>query len=425
MNANKAIEQINEDILSVVEGFVKLKKRGSNYMGCCPFHNEKTPSFSVSPAKGIYKCFGCDKGGNAIGFIMEHENVEFKEAVEIGAKKLNLDFEWKKHTSFDEARFKHEESLKIACGVIEKFFLEQIKHKEAQAYIKKRNLAIPDNPEDDVFSIGYAPNGNALLTHTREKGLKAEILEEIGVLKSNDHGLYDFFRNRLLFPIANSRGQTVAFAGRDLNKDPKVKYLNTKESCIYKKGNELYALNIARFAIKNEDRAYIAEGYTDVLRLHSIEVDNSVATGGTALTQEQAKLLKRYTNKATLIYDGDNAGLNAMNRNAEILIKNQFHVSVIILPEKQDPDSLFVDPETFLQYDEQQEDYIIYKTAEYAKKFASNPVKKSEIIKRMAKLISYYDKTNREVYLDFVSEHIKPKKVWQDALAEHSQPEKT
>ncbi|MCU4158463.1 toprim domain-containing protein, partial [Carboxylicivirga sp. A043] len=173
---------------------------------------------------------------------------------------------------------------------------------------------------------------------------------------------------------------------------------------------------------KNNDRAYIVEGYSDVLRMHDIDVVNTVATCGTALTNSQAKLLKKYTNKATLIYDGDNAGRNAMCRNAEILIKNQFHVSVLVLPEKQDPDSLFIDNKTFLQYDEQQEDYIIYKTAEYADRFANDPVKKSEVIKRMASLICCYDKTNQEVYLDFVSEQIKPKKAWQDALKDYSKP---
>jgi DNA primase catalytic core len=315
MDAKRVIEQINDEVYEVVSNFVTLKKAGINYKACCPFHNEKTASFSVNSAKGIFKCFGCDKGGNAIEFIKEHESVEFKEAVEIGAKLLNLNFEWKKSTNWDEAKFKHEESLKIACSIIEKFFLEQVNHKDAQRYIKERNMAIPENGS---FNIGYAPAENALLAHAREKGLKTEILEEIGVLKSNDKGIYDFFRNRLIFPVSNSRGQTIAFAGRDLNENPKVKYLNTPESSIYIKGNELYALNVARFTIKNNDRAYIVEGYSDVLRMHDIDVVNTVATCGTALTNSQAKLLKKYTNKATLIYDGDNAGRNAMCRNAGI-----------------------------------------------------------------------------------------------------------
>ncbi len=415
MDAKQVIEQINDNIYEIVSSFINLKKSGSNYKACCPFHNEKTPSFSVNLVKGIYKCFGCGKGGDAIEFIKEHENVDFKEAVEIGAKILNLDFEWKKNTAFDEARFKHEESLRIACSIVEKFFLEQVKHKDAQDYIKERNLVIPENGS---FNIGYAPNDNALLAHSRANGLKTEILEEIGVLKSNEKGIYDFFRNRLIFPVSNTGGQTIAFAGRDLNENPIVKYLNTPESFIYTKGNELYALNVARFIIKKEDRAYIMEGYTDVLRMHSIEVVNSVATGGTALTQEQAKLLKRFTNKATLVYDGDSAGQNAMSRNAEILIKNQFHVSVIILPEKQDPDTTFTTKEIFHQYEEKQEDYLVYKTKLYAEKFAENPVKKSEIIKKFTSLIIGYDKSTQEVYIDYLSEQIKPKKAWQDALNE-------
>jgi DNA primase len=415
MDAKRIIEQINDDIYGVVSTFIKLKKAGVNYKSCCPFHNEKTASLSVNPAKGIFKCFGCDKGGNAIEFIKEHEQVDFKEAVEIGAKKLNLDFEWKKSTNFDEARYKYEESLKIACNIIEKFFLEQVKQKDAQDYIQQRNLIIP---EDSSFNIGYAPSGNALLAHAREKGVKTEILEEIGVIKSNDKGIYDFFYNRLIFPISNSRGQTIAFAGRDLNEKPKIKYLNTHESCIYVKGNELYALHEARFAIKNEDRVFIVEGYTDVLRLHSIGVTNSVATGGTALTQAQAKLLMRYTNKVTLIYDGDNAGKNATDRNAEILIRNKFNVSIITLPEKQDPDTVFTTKEVFLQYLEKQADYLVSKTEFYAEKFTSDPIKKSEVIKKVASLIACYDKSTQEVYMDFLAEQIKPKKAWQDALNE-------
>ncbi|WP_430933265.1 DNA primase [Saccharicrinis sp. 156] len=419
MDANRVIEQINEHTLSVVENFIKLKKAGSNYKACCPFHNEKTPSFILNPAKGIFKCFGCDKGGNAIEFIKEHEGVEFKEAVEIGAKILNISFEWKKSTNFDEAKFKHEESLRIACSIIEKFYLEQVVHKEAQAYIKERKLAIPENGN---FNIGYAPSGNALLAHARNSGLKTEILEEIGVLKSADNGLYDFFRNRLIFPVSNSKGQTIAFAGRDLNENPKVKYMNTPESSIYIKGDELYALDVARFAIQKEDRAYIVEGYSDVLRMHDIGIENTVATCGTALTQAQAKLLKRYTNKVTLIFDGDAAGLRATDRNAEILIKNEFHVSVVLLPEKQDPDSTFTTKEVFLQHIEKQSDYVVFKTESYSEKFAKDPVKKSEVIKRIASLISCYDRTDQEVYLDFVSELIKPKKAWQDALKEYNQP---
>jgi DNA primase catalytic core len=418
MDANRVIEQVNHHILSVVENFIKVKKAGSNYKACCPFHSEKTASLSVNPAKGIFKCFGCGQGGDAIEFIKEHEKVDFKEAVEIGAKILNVGFKWRKNSDWNEAQFKHEESLRIACSIVEKFFQEQVNQKEVQYYIKDRNLAIPENGN---FNIGFAPNGNALLTHARKVGLKTEILEEIGVLKGNDQGVYDFFRNRLIFPVSNSRGQTIAFAGRDLNENTKIKYLNTPESCIYTKGNELYALNVARFAISKEERAFIVEGYSDVLRMHDIGIENTVATCGTALTHAQAKLLKNYTNKVTLIFDGDAAGLRATDRNAEILIKNQFHVSVVLLPEKQDPDSTFTTRELFLEYSNKQVDYIVFKTETFSEQFANDPVRKSEGIKHIASLIACYDRTDQEVYLDFVSELIKPKKAWQDALKDSSQ----
>jgi DNA primase catalytic core len=420
MDATYAIEHINGEILSIISNFVELKQTGTNYSARCPFHNEKTASFHVNPAKGIYKCFGCGKGGNAIEFIKEHEGVDFKKAVEIGAKKLKLDFEWKKSADFDQAKHQHRESLHIVINIVERFFAEKLSHPEAQKYLQGRNII---NPSNGSFELGYAPNGNELLTYARQNGLKTEILEEIGVLKSNDKGIYDFFRNRLIFPISNATGQTIAFAGRDLTDNSKVKYLNTPESSIYIKGNELYALNAARMAIKNDDRVYIVEGYTDALRMHAIGVINTVATCGTALTNAQSVLLKRYTNKATLILDGDNAGQRATERNAEILIKNQFHVSVIALPEKHDPDTLFTTKEIFLQHNEQQTDYIIFKTSQSAEKSAFDPVFKSEAIKRISKLIANYDKTKQEVYIEFAAEQIKPKKAWQDAIKELTKDE--
>ncbi len=420
MDATKVIDHINGEILSVISNFVELKRAGTNYSARCPFHNEKTASFNVNPAKGIYKCFGCGKGGDAISFIKEHEGVDFKQAVEIGAKKLKIDFQWSKSVNFDQGKYKHQESLHIACNIVEKFYADKLSSNEAQTYLKKRNIA---NSVNDIFQLGYAANGNELLAYARQNGIKTEILEELGLLKSNEHGLYDFFRNRLIFPVSNALGQTIAFAGRDLSDNPKVKYLNSPESSIYIKGNELYALNAARIAIKNEDRVYIVEGYTDALRMHSIGIANTVATCGTALTNNQVTLLRRYTNKATLIFDGDNAGQKASERNAEILIKNQFHVSVIVLPEKHDPDSLFTTKEIFLQHNEQHTDYIIYKTTKCAEKSASDPVFKSEAIKQISKLIANYDKTKQEVYTDFVAEHIKPKKAWQDAIKELTQNE--
>ena len=415
MDANRVIEQINDDVAGIVSNYIELKRAGANYKALCPFHNEKTPSFSVNPAKGIFKCFGCGKGGDAIEFIKEHEGVDFKQAVEIGAKKLGINFQWKKNTGFDQAKYRHEESLKIACNIVEKYFAEQLSNTEAQHFIKKRNIQIP---EESGFNIGYAPNGNALLAHARKNGLKTEILEEIGVLKSNDKGIYDFFRNRLIFPISNKTGQTIAFAGRDLNGGSKVKYLNTPESAIYVKGNELYGLNAARHIIKNEDRVYVTEGYLDVLRMHFIGIANTVASSGTALTINQIKLLRKFTNKATLIYDGDKAGQRATSKNAELLISAGFHVSVIPIPEMQDPDSLFETKELFFQYNKQQEDYLLYKTKIYANMYSADPVRKSEAIKRISKLVSTYDKTKQEVYIDLLAEHIKPKKAWQDAVKE-------
>lgn len=413
--ASNVIDQINGNIFNVVSNYIELKRTGTSYSACCPFHEEKTPSFNVSPAKGIYKCFGCEKGGDAIEFIKQYEGVDFKQAVELGAKKLNIDFEWNKSSDFDQVKYRHQESLRIACNIVERFYADNLSQTEAQKYIKSRNIVAPT---DGGINIGYAPEKNALLAYAKEHGVKTEILEEIGLLKSGDNGHYDFFRNRLIFPISNAIGQTIGFAGRDLTNTSKVKYMNSPESSIYVKGKELYALNAARQVIKKEDRVYIVEGYTDALRMHSIGIINTVATCGTALTDAQVNLLKRYTDKVTLVFDGDKSGQKATDRNAEMLIENQFHVSVIVLPEKDDPDTLFANKEIFLQYNEKASNYVVYKTLQCADKSALDPVFKSETIKQISKLISNYNKSNQEIYIGFAAEQIKPKKAWQDALKE-------
>ncbi|MEN8883683.1 MAG: DNA primase [Flavobacteriaceae bacterium] len=417
MEVPDLINRVNDEIVTVISSYLELKKAGANYKALCPFHGEKTPSLSVNPVKGIYKCFGCGKGGNAISFIKEYEKVDFKESLEVGAKKLNIDFKWKAKSGFNTQEYQKQQALKKACEVVEDFYQKKIGNENVQAFIQNRNLSIPKKGD---FNLGYAPDGNQLLAYARKAGLKTEVLEQIGLINSNENGYYDVFRNRLVFPISNKLGETIAFAGRAIDKGNKIKYLNTAESDIYTKGHELYGLNVAKFSIKKEDRVYLVEGYTDVLRLHRLEIDNTVATCGTALTKHQIELLKNYTNKLTLVFDGDAAGVNAVNKNASQLIKQGFHVSVILLPEKEDPDSVFTSKQVFLEYNKKQVDFLIYKAKFYASRFQSDPVKRTEVIKRVSKLISYYDKTKQEVYIDLVSEHIKPKKAWQDALKDCS-----
>ncbi|MCY1720194.1 DNA primase [Prolixibacteraceae bacterium Z1-6] len=447
MDVKQVIERINDDIVEVVGNFIELKRNGRLYKACCPFHGEKTPSFTVTPERNMFKCFGCSEGGDAIRFIEKHEGVDFKEAVEIGAKKLHLDFSWHNAKPFNQEEYNHHQSLKIVSSKAAEFFRENLKNdKAALAYFTSRGFEYSD---DDTFMTGYAPDGNVLLKWATKNGIKKNLLIEAGLVKSDNGREWDFFRNRLMFPICNKSGEVIAFTGRTLETDAEKlkktpKYLNTPDTPIFTKGNELYALNLARPSIRKYDRAYLVEGNTDVKRLHETRVFNTITPCGTALTVEQALLLKTYTNKVTLIYDGDDAGRKAIRKNAEILIKQQFHVSVILLNDGDDPDSVFVETEReievetfdekaqkkvkgkgfetvpaekiFEEYNETAEDYIVFKIKQEEKK-TRNPVYKSELIKDTAALISYYDDPSKqEVYVEFVSGIIKPKKAWQDAL---------
>jgi len=413
MEVSYVINQIKEEIVSIISGYIDLTSRGKNYIAHCPFHNEKTPSFHITPSKGIFKCFGCGKGGDVIEFIMEKEQVDFKQAIEIGAKKIRVDFQWDKASDNHSDIHIKKQSLYKANHFIEQFYQEQLSNPKAQEYLKTRHLEMPD---ENSLVIGYAPDGNHLVEYAAQKGINLEILEELGLVVQSKTGRYDFLRDRLIFSISNSSGQTIAFGGRRNNDNADPKYLNTKNSLIYTKGEHLYGLNVARHSIKSEDQAFLVEGYMDVLRLHSIGVVNTIATAGTALTQAQIQLLKKYTKKVTLIFDGDAPGQQAATKNAEMLIENQFQVFVIFLPQKEDPDSLFKSQEIFSQYKLQQQDYILHKVMQSAEKAQTDPVYKTELIFHVSKLISSYDKITQESYLECVSSTIKPKKSWEVVL---------
>lgn len=413
MTSDQLKERLNEDITEVLGNFIELKQNGRRFTACCPFHGEKTPSFHVTPERGMWKCFGCGKGGDTISFIMQHENCDFKEAMTIGAKKLNISFEWKKEYE-NNTEGKHREALHIVLQKAQDYFQEaKTKNLVFTNYITNRGFDLTD----DEIGIGYAPDGNKFLEWARQQSMKTELLIEAGLIAENDNRLYDYFRDRVMFPICSKSGKVIGFIGRTLKTDKKTpKYLNSPESVVFTKGNELFGLNIARNEIRRLDKAYLVEGNFDVKRMHSIGVINTVAPCGTALTKEQANLLKQYTNKVTLIYDGNAAGRNAIQKNAEILIKEQFHVSVITLPDGEDPDSLFREAAIFEKYADKQEDYIIYKAIASATKL-KNPAYKSEVIKDIAFLISCYDDPSKhEVYMEAVSTVVKPKKAIQDAL---------
>ncbi len=421
MHIQDVINRINDDIVEIVSHYVELKKHGNRYIGSCPFHHEKTPSFSVSPSLGIYKCFGCGAAGDAIDFITKHEGVDFREAVKIGAEKLKIEFSWKEDKDFDQEKFKHEESLRIACRYAQEFFQEQLKATpKALKYLEVRKFS----PEDD-FNIGYAPPGNKFLHWAREKCLRTELLIEAGLVKENEHGeLYDYFRDRIMFPICNPTGKVIAFSGRAMTeKKDTPKYINSPDTPIFTKGKSLFALNLARAKVRNENRIYLVEGSPDVIRLHTIGITNTVAPCGTALTDEQIDLIAKYTHNITLVYDGDAAGQKATDKNAQALVRKKFNVNVMILPEKEDPDTFFTDLAKFEEFQEKEAiDYIVYNVRKNSGK-CNSPAFKTEFIKDVSFLISRYDEQLQSIYIDSISEHIKPAKAWRDAVVRWNKAE--
>ncbi|MBP3420469.1 MAG: DNA primase [Marinifilaceae bacterium] len=421
MDVKELIQRANEEIVELISHYIDIKRKGRSYEACCPFHQEKTPSFIVTPGLGIYKCFGCGKSGDAIDFVQNFEGVDFKEACKIAADKLNIDFSFKEDNQFDEAKYKHQESLRYVCEIARDFYMKEFqKSATAQNFIKKRNFyneetcSIPNE-----FCIGYAPKNNAFLKYAKDKGIKNEILLEAGLIVENENKeLYDYFRERIMFPISDSSGRCIGFTGRYFGKENKPKYFNTKDTSIFTKGNNLYGLSIARETIKKESCAYIVEGNFDTIRLHTIGITNAIAPCGTALTDSQIELLSKYTKNVTLIYDGDNAGLNATEKNARLFIKHKMNVNVVILPEKEDPDTFFDSKETFDTYiTENQSDFIYWLVNKNVTTCSKNPAFKSRFIRDIASLIcSYDDDILHGVYVEGCGNILGPVKSWKDAV---------
>src|SRR6056297_584114 len=330
------------DITDVIQDFVNLKKRGTNYLGLCPFHNEKTPSFTVSPSKGIFKCFGCGKGGNVINFIMEHEHLSYPEALRYLANKYNIEIE-EKELSAEEIEEKNvRDSLQIVTNFAAKHFQENLKnHKEGQSvglsYLKERGIR-----EDmiDKFDLGYSLDQWESFTQAAlKKGFKQDYLEKTGLTIVKEDKRYDRFRGRIMFPIHSLSGNVVGFGGRILKSDAKAaKYLNSPESDIYHKSKVLYGMYQAKQSITKADKCYLVEGYTDVLSMHQNGIENVVASSGTALTEDQIRLIKRFTPNVTIIYDGDPAGIKASLRGIDLVLEQGMNVKVLLLPEGEDPD---------------------------------------------------------------------------------------
>lgn len=387
-NQTKDLILETAQIEEVVGEFVSLKKRGANLLGLCPFHNEKTPSFTVSPAKGFFKCFGCGKAGDSVTFIMEHEHLTFPDALRYLAGKYNITIEEQAPSPEMVEEKNNRESLFIVSAFAQKFYSEQLwQTEEGKAiglgYFRERGFT------DEVitkFQLGYsADQWNAFTIAAMAAGYQMEFLEQAGLTINNEGKQYDRFRGRVMFPIHNLTGRVVGFGARILKADPKSpKYVNSPESDIYHKSNILYGISFAKKAIVNLEECYLVEGYTDVLSLHQAGIENVVASSGTSLTIEQIRLIGRYTKNITVLYDGDPAGIKASLRGIDLILEEGLNVRVLLFPEGDDPDSFSrkvssVELKAFLK--KNTVDFISFKTKLLLDEAANDPIKKAGLIK--------------------------------------------
>ena len=405
------------NIVDVVSGFVTLRKRGVNYVGLCPFHNEKTPSFYVSPSKGICKCFSCGKGGNAIHFLMEHEQMSFQDAAEWLANKYGIPFKKRELTDSEKALQNERESMFITNQFALDFFKDTLLNTDkgraiGLAYFRKRGF------RDDIldkFFLGYCPDEpDALARAALAKGYTKENLVKTGLCyeRENDGQLRDRFHGRVIFPVHSLAGKVVAFGGRIMNADAKVaKYVNSPESVIYSKSKELYGLYQAKQAIVRKDRCFLVEGYADVISMFQSGVENVVASSGTSLTPGQIRLIHRFTNNITVLYDGDKAGIKASLRGIDMLLAEGMNVKVLLLPDGEDPDSFAQSRSAteFQKYiDTHQTDFIRFKVNLLMEDAADDPYSRSELIKNITQSISVIqDPIVRSVYITECSQIMK------------------
>jgi len=402
-------------IEEVVGDYVTLKRRGANLIGLCPFHNEKTGSFTVSPSKGIYKCFGCGKSGHAIGFIMDIEQCSFVEAVKQLGRKYHIEVPERELTPEEQQRQDDRESMFVVNDFCNRWFQSQLwDTPEGQAiglaYFRERGL------RDDIirkFQLGYSPEkGNPLAAALKQQGfVEKYIVNNVdtkigtGVCgKSEDGRIYDRFRDRVMFPIHTVSGKTVAFAGRIMKKKENVgKYVNSPDSLIYSKTNELYGLFLAKQAISRLDLCYLVEGQMDVISMHQSGIQNVVASGGTALTKPQIRLIKRFTTNITVLYDGDAAGIHAALRGIDMFLEEGFNVKVVLLPDGEDPDSFAQshNASDFIEYiQSHQTDFIRFKSTLLKEEAGGDPQKRAALIKDITQSIAQIpDIITRQVYI--------------------------
>lgn len=391
------IEEIRNaaNIVDVISEYVQLRKRGRNYIGLCPFHSEKTPSFTVSDEKQIYHCFGCHNGGNVFKFLMEYKKISFIEAVQELAEQLGIEL------NYDQSTFEGQTEQEILFDInteVARYFSNNLLNDEegqiARDYFQKRNIKVQTMR---AFGLGYALNGwENLVSFLKQKNIDLEKALQLGLIGRNKDGrVYDKLAGRIIFPIFSPNGRVIAFAGRKLrDDDTSAKYINSPESIIYVKGRVLYGLSFAKDEIRKLDKAIIVEGYMDLLSLYQAGVKNVVAVSGTALTDEQAQLLSRYTKNVVLLFDADTAGIAASMRSIEILLRKDFDVKIATLPSGEDPDS-FVNKygkEEFEETVKRAENFLEYQTAYYEKQgMFDDPTKAAEAIRDLVKPIAIID----------------------------------
>jgi DNA primase len=404
---DRIMEAAQGQITDVISEYVNLKRRGINYIGNCPFHNEKTPSFIVSPHKGIFKCFGCGKGGNAVNFLMEHEQITFVDAIKSLGRKFHIHIEEKEPSPEELLHQNERESMMVVTEYAAKYFSQTLyETDEGQSvglgYFRQRGF------RDDIikkFQLGYSPEQRDAFTKQAQlHGYKIEFLEKTGLSIVRDDYKADRFRGRVIFPIHSLSGKVIAFGGRVLKTDAKTaKYLNSPESEIYHKSRILYGIYQARQEMVRQDRTYLVEGYTDVLSFHQSGITNVVASSGTALTVDQIRLMARFTPNITIIYDGDPAGIKASIRGIDLVLEEGMNVKVLLLPEGEDPDSFAkkLGKEKLLKYIQENEtDFIKFKTSLLLEDTHNDPIKRAQLIQDIVRTISVIpDPIVRAVYI--------------------------
>ncbi len=408
------IQKIHEaiDIVDVVSDFVALKKKGTSWQACCPFHNERSPSFSVSPAKGIFHCFGCHKAGNALTFVMEAEKCSYPEALRYLAKKYHIEIEEEQVTNLQAEQQSLRESLLVALNFAKDYYKDiLLKDDDGQAlgysYFKERGFHAHII---EKFDLGYSKDEwQGLENEAISKSFSKDILEKSGlIIKKEDGKTYDRFRGRVMFPIHNLAGKVIGFGARTLKKDDKPKYLNSPETEVYIKNEILYGIYQAKATIRNIDECLLTEGYTDVISLHQNGIENAVASSGTALTDNQIRLVKRFTDNITVLYDGDSAGIKAALRGIDLLLAQGMNVKAVVFPDNEDPDSYVkkVGGEAFKKYiSDNSKDFITFKTELYLGEAGTDPIKRAGVIRTVVESISKIpDAIKRSVFFKQTSQ---------------------